>query len=618
MLDMNALSIIAQAGDEPAGGAEVAQVIIATAGAAIATAVLLWLVAGHRSGRVRFLTWAADLASSIGKLPRWAALPLALGGASLLTAAFGMYWDISLHIDDGRDAGPLANPAHYFILAGLFGIFAAGVLAIALPVDERPGPGAVRITGDWYAPVGGVLMAICGGYSLIAFPLDDFWHRIFGQDVTLWGPTHLMLIGGAGMTLIAQAILLREAMQARERTGESTGLPLIAQARRVALMGGLLIGASTFQGEFDFGVPQFSLLLQPVLIAVAAGLALVAARVWIGPGAALGAALFFLVVRGGIALAVGPILGEVTPYFPLYVGEALCVELAALALVRRPLALGVVGGLSIGTLGFAAEYGWTQFAMPHAWNEAMLPEGLALAVAAGIAAGVLGALLGAGLRGELPQPRVARTAFAAALVAIAALVANGLVTTEPDGIRATVALNATGSGDDREAVPTVRIDPPDAAENAYWLTGMAWQAGKPLSLGDLERVGDGVYRATEPLPLGAGSKALIRLHKGRSLLSIPVRLPEDRAIPVPAIEARANFTRPFRDETAILQRELKDDTPSWIWAVASLAVLALSLGFVLSLGWGLARVARAEPGAPRPPRDRRRPLPTPTPTPTGA
>ena len=44
-----------------------------------------------------------------------------------------MYWDISLHIDDGRDAGPLANPAHYLILFGLYGIFAAGFLAIVLP-----------------------------------------------------------------------------------------------------------------------------------------------------------------------------------------------------------------------------------------------------------------------------------------------------------------------------------------------------------------------------------------------------------------------------------------------------------------------------------------------------
>ena len=49
-------------------------------------------------------------------------------GASLLTAVIGMYWDISLHIDNGRDAGPLANPAHYLILVGLYGTLLAGAL----------------------------------------------------------------------------------------------------------------------------------------------------------------------------------------------------------------------------------------------------------------------------------------------------------------------------------------------------------------------------------------------------------------------------------------------------------------------------------------------------------
>ena len=43
-------------------------------------------------------------------------------GVALLTAVLGMYWDISLHIDNGRDAGPLANPAHYLILIGLYGV----------------------------------------------------------------------------------------------------------------------------------------------------------------------------------------------------------------------------------------------------------------------------------------------------------------------------------------------------------------------------------------------------------------------------------------------------------------------------------------------------------------
>ena len=131
-----------------------------------------------------------------------------------------MYWDISLHIDQGRDPGPLANPAHYLILFGLFGIFAAGFLAIALPEGASPCPPAIRITSGWYAPLGGVLMTACGGFALIGFPLDDVWHRLFGQDVTLWGPTHLMLIGGAAMTLIGQA---RAARRGRPRPGRPRG-----------------------------------------------------------------------------------------------------------------------------------------------------------------------------------------------------------------------------------------------------------------------------------------------------------------------------------------------------------------------------------------------------------
>ena len=42
-------------------------------------------------------------------------------------------------------------------------------------------------------------------FALIGFPLDDIWHRIFGQDVTLWGPTHLVLFGAA-VALVARRL----------------------------------------------------------------------------------------------------------------------------------------------------------------------------------------------------------------------------------------------------------------------------------------------------------------------------------------------------------------------------------------------------------------------------
>src|SRR3954471_23654453 len=199
---------------DPAAGAAVSEIIIATVGATVLTAALFGGGMAYRAGRFPALERFAATAERHSGLKSWVEVPSIVSALALIVALVGMYWDISLHIDNGRDPGPLANPAHYLILFGLFGIFAAGCLAIAMP-REKPGPAAIKITRDWYAPVGGILMATCGAFALIGFPLDDMWHRIFGQDVTLWGPTHLMLFGGAAMTLVGQAVLLQEGMRAR-------------------------------------------------------------------------------------------------------------------------------------------------------------------------------------------------------------------------------------------------------------------------------------------------------------------------------------------------------------------------------------------------------------------
>jgi len=598
------VSLVAQA--KPAGGAALDQVVIATAGAGIATAAMLYLITRHRSHGDGALTRLAASAERMSGLPGWAALPSAIAGASLITALVGMYWDISLHIADGRDEGPLANPAHYLILVGLFGVFSSGCLSVTLPRNDEPvGPAPVNFAG-LRAPIGGVLMAAAGSFALLGFPLDDVWHRLFGQDVTLWGPTHLMLIGGAGMCLIGQAVLLAEGMHSRRRadaapSGRAKVLLLglgkdstVVYARRVALMGGLLIGLSTFQGEFDFGVPQFVLVFHPILVAFAAGCGLAAARLWVGPGGALGAALFFLLVRGLVSLLVGPVLGEPTPAMPLYLIEALGFELVALVALRRgPVAFGALGGLLAGTVGFFAEYAWTQVAFSNTWTAALLPEGLLLAAAAGLAGGLVGGLLGAGLNRELPSRTVARAAFAAGLAVIGVLIANGLVTVDPQGVRANVQLRETAPG---QAAATVRFDPPSAAKHAQWVQTTAWQGGG-LRVERLERVREGVYRTTEPIPVSGAWKTLVRLHRGRELAGIPVFLPADPAIPASAIPARASFERPLVDETTILQRELKDDVPGWLWGAASLVVLLISISFVLALGWGTSRLAR---GASRP------------------
>ena len=57
--------------------------------------------------------------SPLRELPAWAALPSAITVVSLLVAVSGYYWDVSWHIDRGRDPGAFANPAHWLIIIGL-------------------------------------------------------------------------------------------------------------------------------------------------------------------------------------------------------------------------------------------------------------------------------------------------------------------------------------------------------------------------------------------------------------------------------------------------------------------------------------------------------------------
>ncbi len=580
---------------EPAGGAATSEIVLATVGAVLVTALLLALGAGHRSGRLKVLTRAAAWSERASGLPGWAALPAAISTLSLLTALFGMYWDISLHIDVGRDAGPLANPAHYFILAGLFGIFSAGFVAMVLPFG-RPSPSAIRIADDWYAPLGGVLVCACGAFSLLGFPLDDFWHRIFGQDVTLWGPTHLMLIGGAAMTLVGMAVLLVEAVRVRAGSEERMSkLSFAYRARRVALTGGFLIGLSTFQAEFDFGVPQFRFVFQPMLIMLASSVALVATRVWLGRGSALGAVAFFLAVRGAIAVLVGPVLGQSTPHLPLYVVEALAVELVALRLPReRPLAIGAWSGALIGTVGLASEFAWSHVWMPIAWPSSLLPEAALFGFAAAVSGALVGAWIGARLGAEaVPSTRPLRVAAALSAVAIAALVGYSLMKPTEGGVTGTVALEDVRSGPQREAQMTVTLDPPDAAKGAEWLTVTAWQGGG-LVVDSMKRIGPGRYATTQPIPVHGNWKALIRLHQDRSLSALPVYLPEDVAIPAREVPAPRRFERAFVSDHQILQREQKGAAPG-LTALAYSAVLSIALGLLGLLVWGLHRVASTAP-----------------------
>jgi hypothetical protein len=597
-----------------ARGAGLNQVIGLSIAAVIIAAGMLWVGHAHRTHRIEWLTRFADRFGEKFHRPNWVALPVLVFTTSIICALFGFIWDVSWHIGNGRDPGPLANPAHYFIIIGLFGIFVAGMLSVVLPFD-KPGPAAVRITSNWYAPVGGVLMAGCGMYAMIGFPLDDIWHRIFGQDVTLWGPTHLMMIGGACFSLFSALMLEREGeAHAAAGAGEVFHGAFITFLRYLSF-GGLFIGLSVYQIEFDFGVPQFRLVFQPMLIAAAAALAAVAARLTMGRGAAVIAALFAIGLRGVVALVVGPILGAPINWFPLYLGPAIVVELVALTpLLKRPIAFGAVSGLAVATAGLWLESLWINAVYHYPWPTRIWGQALVMSVPVAVLTGVCGAMFGMVLSGQrLPGRRLSIAAVVLTVLVIGGAVANGLHIVVPRQDTATVTLTDQPSPPGQRMVSAdVQLNPANmVSDDPDWLTILSWQGRmenhRGLVVDRLAKVGPGHYRSTQPVPVWGSWKTLLRVQDGYTLTAVPIYEPADDAIPAPEVPALASSTRPFVLEVTILQRERDQSAPAWLFTAGGIVVLILTLMVISALTWGAGRLNNADfaPG----PVEEKQPLP---------
>ena len=132
--------------------------------------------------------------------------------AANVLAAWGVQWDIQWHVQIGRDS--FWTPPHVMTYAGvtLVVLGAFGVLAIdtlrRLMAGREPA-GADRIFGITGTP--GFHLAAWGiALSVLAAPIDDLWHRLFGLDVTLWSPPHLLGLLGVAINTLACAVIARE------------------------------------------------------------------------------------------------------------------------------------------------------------------------------------------------------------------------------------------------------------------------------------------------------------------------------------------------------------------------------------------------------------------------
>ena len=505
----------------------------------------------------RLLLRPANRLEHLTGIPGWAISTVAIGLFGLLVAGAGFYSDVSWHVALGRDKNLFTAP-HTEIVIGLILLFlaaAAGVTVASLSkIDTKLRWRGLRV------PWSTIPLGLLGASAVMGFPLDDLWHARYGIDVTMWSPTHMLMILGASLSGLASWLVLAEAGIRPRDSRWARGIHVVAAWLT-------LQGLVASQGEFSFGVPQFQQLYLPVLICLAAGFALVATRLVLGPWWTFGIVGVNFVVEAFHLLNFSGDDGLVqTRAGGVYVASALAVEVVALIWgTRDRLRFALLSGLGVGTIGLAGEWWWNQDAY-QPWKTSLLPDAVILGVVMGLGAAVLGAGFGSAVRRE-PAHGIPR----AALVLAGAAVLAALVWPFPRGVgevNADLTVQPAGTGN---VTVTVRLDPPDAADDARWFQASAWQGGS-LVLAEMQEISPGTYRSEKPVPVYGNFKTLVRLHRGSEMMAVPVRLPADPEIGkggIPAANRRAEFV----NERRYLLRETHGGAAWFAIVVDSLLVL---------------------------------------------
>lgn len=564
--------------------------------------IVVALAAFGRSGDVdsraaKFLLRTPNALERVTKVPGWAAAVVGLSLYGLLVAGEGFYSDVAWHITLGRDDSLFTAP-HTSIVLGLGFIFLGGLVGIGFASLQRVDTGlrwkAVRI------PWSTLPLLTLGGAALLGFPLDEIWHRTYGVDVTMWSPTHMLMILGASFSGLASWLVLAEADVRPRKWGR--GMLVVASWLT-------LQGLSAPLGEFSFGVPQFQQIFHPLILSIASGFALVAIRLVHGRFWALGITVVNLALMSSDILSLGgDTAGPVeTRDAGLFVASALIVELVAVLLgTRSTVRFAVVAGIGVGTFGLAGEWFWNANAY-QPWNTNLLPDALVLGVVAAVAAALVGVAFARAAGAAAVQDATDRpSARLVAVAGVVVLVTLALPMPRHVGdVEATVTIEDAGRMEStalteahEQAYVEVELDPSGAADEARWFQATSWQGGG-LVLADMEEVSRGRYRSEEPVPIGGRWKTLVRLHRGGELMTVPVFLPADPEIDEPEISA-VDRTQAFESETDYLLRETRPNdqlVANLIYALLVVVALAWVASFVVASARIGGRVNEVNTGA---------------------
>jgi hypothetical protein len=165
----------------------------------------------HALPQTNALAGAARGISDLARLRLVTGLTLILSG---LVGLLGFDWDIQWHTVIGRDR--TFTPPHDMILSG---VAFAGVMAlISILIETRWSRRHPELQG-YSTEFLGVLHSSLGSYlvgfgavcTAVGFPLDTYWHSLYGLDVSLWAPFHTMMYKGSMLSTFGMVYLLLSA-----------------------------------------------------------------------------------------------------------------------------------------------------------------------------------------------------------------------------------------------------------------------------------------------------------------------------------------------------------------------------------------------------------------------
>jgi hypothetical protein len=246
-----------------------------------------------------------------------ARLRLALGGVTLLGAlifVFGTSWDIQWHSFIGRDRALV--PPHLLMLGG---ILLSGVAALAEIVVEtlwaRTTPEVARLSTPFADAFYGSLGAYVAGFAALAaavgFPLDVYWHALYGIDVSVWAPFHVQIITGMSIAALGAAYMLLSGANLAKAIGATVAARAGRIGATVAVAAMLFALLFYLDASFDAAaIPlgNASINTFPLMVGAFGGFALtLVAAGWPSRFAATGVALVYYLIDALVFLAVPPL-----------------------------------------------------------------------------------------------------------------------------------------------------------------------------------------------------------------------------------------------------------------------------------------------------------------------